>query len=65
FHSQFRAVGVNYNQIVKLLYTNFSEKKAASLLYKLEKHTLEMVDVFKKVIWLTEEFNQNHLENPD
>ena len=65
FHSQFRAVGVNYNQIVKLLYNNFSEKKAASLLYKLEKHTLEMVDVFKKVIWLTEEFNQNHLENPD
>lgn len=65
FHSQFRAVGVNYNQSVKLLYTNFSEKKAASLLYKLEKHTLEMVDVFKKVIWLTEEFNQNHLENPD
>ncbi len=27
FHSQFRAVGVNYNQIVKMLYSTFSEKK--------------------------------------
>ena len=37
FHSQFRSVGINYNQIVKLLYSRFSEKKAAAYLYKLEK----------------------------
>ncbi|WP_407503331.1 conjugal transfer protein MobA [Elizabethkingia miricola] len=65
FHSQFRAVGVNYNQIVKLLYTNFSEKKASAILYKLEKQTVEMVEIFKKVIQLTEEFNQNHLKNSE
>lgn len=65
FHSQFRTVGVNYNQIIKLLYTNFSEKKAATFLYKLEKQTLEMVDIFKKVIQLTEEFNQKHLKNSE
>lgn len=65
FHSQFRSVGVNYNQIVKLLYSNFSEKKAAALLYKLEKQTLEMVDIFKKVIQLTEEFNKKHLKNSE
>ena len=63
FHSQFRSVGVNYNQIVKLLYTHFSEKKAAVLLFKLEKQTIEMVELFKKVIQLTEEFNQKHLKN--
>ncbi|MBW7674243.1 conjugal transfer protein MobA [Chryseobacterium chendengshani] len=63
FHSQFRAVGVNYNQMIKLLYTNFSEKKAAALLYKLEKYTVEMVEIFKKVMQLTEEFEQNHLKN--
>ena len=34
---QFRAVGTNYNQVVKILYRNFSEKKAAAYLYKLEK----------------------------
>ncbi|AZA93786.1 MULTISPECIES: conjugal transfer protein MobA [Chryseobacterium] len=63
FHSQFRAVGVNYNQMVKLLYTNFSEKKAAALLYKLEKQTIEMVEIFKKVMQLIEEFDQKHLKN--
>ena len=63
FHSQFRSVGVNYNQIVKLLYTQFSEKKASILLFKLEKQTIEMVEIFKKVIQLTEEFNQKHLKN--
>ena len=30
FHSQYRSVGVNYNQIVKLLKANFSEKKASA-----------------------------------
>lgn len=34
FYSQ--AVGVNYNQIVKLLYRNFSDKKAAAYLFKLK-----------------------------
>ncbi|MFC4163367.1 conjugal transfer protein MobA [Epilithonimonas zeae] len=63
FHSQFRAVGVNYNQIVKLLYTHFTEKKAAALLFKLEKQTIEMVEIFRKVVQLTEEFNQKHLKN--
>ncbi|SEM91511.1 hypothetical protein SAMN05421856_108155 [Chryseobacterium taichungense] len=63
FHSQFRSVGVNYNQSVKLLYTHFSEKKASALLFKLEKQALEMIAIFKKVIQLTEEFNQKHLKN--
>lgn len=62
FHSQFRAIGVNYNQIVKLLYKNFSEKKAAAYLYKLEKQTIEMVEIFKNVVELTEEFDNNHLK---
>ena len=65
FHSQFRAVGVNYDQIAKILYQYFSEKKAAALLYKLEKQTLEMVDLFKKVMQLTEEFDQKHLKNSE
>jgi len=63
FHSQFRNVGVNYNQIVKILYTHFSEKKAASFLYKLEKQTVEMIEIFKNVIKITEEFHQKNLQN--
>ncbi|HSD09300.1 conjugal transfer protein MobA [Flavobacterium sp.] len=60
--SQFRAVGTNYNQVVKILYRNFSEKKAAAYLYKLEKQTAEMAVLCQKIIQLTEEFEAKHLK---
>jgi hypothetical protein len=62
FHSQFRSVGVNYNQIVKLLYSSFSEKKASAYLYKLEKQTAEMVQLFKNVVELMDEFDRKYLK---
>lgn len=62
FHIQFRSVGVNYNQIVKLLYSKFSEKKASAYLYQLEKQTTEMVQIFKNVVKLTEEFDRKYLK---
>ena len=62
FHSQFRSVGVNYNQIVKLLYKHFSEKKAAAFLYKLEKQTAEMAMLCQKIIQITEEFEARYLK---
>lgn len=62
YHSQFRSVGVNYNQVVKLLYRNFSEKKAAAYLYKLEKQTAEMAVLCQKIIQLIDEFEANHLK---
>lgn len=58
---QFRSVGVNYNQVVKILYSHFSEKKAAAYLYKLEKQTIEMVRLCKQIITLTGQFEQKHL----
>ncbi|MBA0882511.1 conjugal transfer protein MobA [Flavobacterium undicola] len=60
-YSQFRAVGVNYNQIVKILYRNFSEKKAAAYLFKLEKQTAELAKLCQEIIKLTEEFEAKHL----
>ncbi len=62
FHSQFRSVGVNYNQIVKLLYSRFSEKKASAYLYKLEKKTAELVQLFKNVVELMDEFEAKYLK---
>ncbi|MBW4360515.1 conjugal transfer protein MobA [Flavobacterium taihuense] len=62
FHSQFRSIGVNYNQVVKLLYSHFSEKKAAAYLYKLEKQTAELAVLCQKIIQITEEFEANHLK---
>ena len=60
FHSQFRAIGVNYNQIVKALKTNFTEKKALAFLYKLEKETIKKVDLSRKVTELAEEFKEKY-----
>jgi hypothetical protein len=54
-YGQFRAVGVNYNQIVKILYRNFSEKKAAAYLFKLKKQTIELAQLCRAITQLTEE----------
>ncbi|MEL1244007.1 conjugal transfer protein MobA [Flavobacterium sp. DGU11] len=59
---QFRAIGVNYNQLVKMLYSNFTEKKAGAYLYRLEKQTMELSALAKKITQLTEEFEVNHLK---
>jgi len=58
---QFRAIGVNYNQVVKMLYHNFSEKKAAAYLYRLEKQTVDLATIGQKIIKLTADFEANHL----
>lgn len=57
-HAQFRAVGTNYNQIVKLLHTHFSERKALAMLYKLENATKELAAVGQQIIALSEEFQK-------
>lgn len=59
--AQFRAIGVNYNQLIKILYSNFTEKKAAAYLYRLEKQTIELITLCRKMIELTDEFEANHL----
>ena len=62
FFGQFRGIATNYNQVVKLLNVNFSEKKASAYLYKLEKETIELVKVTKEVIRLTQEFEEKYLK---
>jgi len=55
FYSQFRAIGVNYNQVVKTITTSFPEKKGLALLAKLEKITIELVASNRQIMNLTEE----------
>ncbi|WP_455673777.1 conjugal transfer protein MobA [Phocaeicola sp.] len=62
FHKQFQAIGNNYNQVVRAVKTNFSEKRAMSLLYKLEKMTLELTLLTKKIIALTQEYEKKWLQ---
>ena len=60
FHSQFRAIGTNYNQCVRALKSNFSEKKALAFLYKLERHTVELIELSKRISTLAEEFQTKY-----
>ncbi|WP_294246256.1 conjugal transfer protein MobA [uncultured Chryseobacterium sp.] len=61
FFYQFQSVGKNYNQVVKILYRNFTEKKAAYYLFKLENHTRELALICKQIIDLTKDFERNHI----
>lgn len=61
FYGQFRAIGVNYNQVTKAIKNNYSEKKALAFLSQLEKTTLELVAVNKQVMDLTREFEEKYL----
>ena len=58
FHAQFRAVGTNYNQVVKELRCHFSEKKAMALLYKLEGQTVELVKLSRQIVELSKELEE-------
>ena len=58
FHAQFRAVGTNYNQVVKELRCHFSEKKAMALLYKLEGQTVELVKLSCRIVELSREMQE-------
>ena len=62
YYSQYRGIAVNYNQVVKALNTNFSEKKALAFLYKLEKATMELADLNRQIIELTREFETRWLQ---
>ena len=62
FYAQFRAIGVNYNQVTKALKSTFTEKKALAFLYKLEQATRELVNLQHSIIALTKEFEAKYLQ---
>ena len=60
--AQFRNIGNIYNQVVKELHSNFAEKKALALLYKLEQCTIELVKTNQQIIALTKQFEASYQE---
>ena len=60
-YQQFRAVGGNYNQAVKELHVHFSEKKALAMLYKLEKSTMELIELSRRIVELSHTFENQWL----
>ncbi len=63
FYAQFRSIGVNYNQVVKELHSNFSHKKALALLFKLEELTKELAATGQQIIALTKGFEEKYLKD--
>lgn len=61
FYHQFQSIGNNYNQTVKAVKTNFGEKRAYALLRNLEKATIDLVLLSKRIILLTREFEDAYL----
>ena len=47
---------------MKILYRNFSEKKAAAYLFKLEKQTAALAKLCRDIVELTKEFEARHLD---
>ena len=62
FYEQIQRVGNNYNQVVRALKNNFGEKRARALLYKLERLSLELMLICKKVMALTQEYERKWLQ---
>ena len=57
-NAQIRAIGVNYNQTVKAVHTNFGDRRAVMLLARLEKSTQEVAGLRAEGIRPTEEVNR-------
>ena len=65
FHAQFRMVGNNYNQTLKVLKSHFSERMAMALVCKLEKCMMQLVQIMIKVIELTNEYEKSQIGKDD
>lgn len=61
--NQFRAVGVNYNQMVKLCNQYFSENRAKHSISKLEEYTKDLSKLCYYIIKLTKEFEEQYLNS--
>lgn len=62
FYHQFQAIVNNYNQVVRALQMNFSERRAGMLLQKLQQATLELIVVNRQVVDLTKEYEERWLK---
>lgn len=60
-YHQFQSIGNNYNQTVKAVKCNFGEKRAYALLRNLEKATIDLVVLSKRIVILTRQFEESCL----
>lgn len=61
FNARFKVIGSSYDEIVRTLRTNFTEKKALSALYNLEHKTIELIKVSREITALAQKFDERWL----
>lgn len=58
---QIKGIGNNYNQLIRLLKEQLGERKTLASLFKLEKVTIEMVQLYKEIELKTQELEKKWL----
>lgn len=56
-NAHYRTISIEYSNLIHLLRQNFTEKKAVSALYKLEKITIDLVKLNREIVALSKEFD--------
>lgn len=59
---QINGIGNNYNQLIRLLKEQLGERKALAYLFKLEKATIEMVQLYKEIELQTQTLEKKWLQ---
>lgn len=49
-----RKIGVNYNQVMKLMYSRFDDRTTLKYLFRLEKETKQLQEIIGRAIAITE-----------
>ena len=62
FNARFKVIGSSYDEIVRTLRSNFTEKKAMSALYNLEQKTIELIKVGREITALAHKFDERWLQ---
>lgn len=57
FNAHYRTLGVEYDEVVRMLRQNFTEKKAMKALYNLERTTIELIKLNREIVALAKEFD--------
>lgn len=58
FQAHYRTISIEYSNLIHLLRQNFTEKKAMSALYKLEKITIDLVKLNRQIVSLSQAFDE-------
>jgi hypothetical protein len=62
-HSQYRAIGTNYNQTVKYIKSCFGEKRAVLLLKNLEKCTANLIKLSEQISLVAEGLKKKYADS--